>query len=137
MATENSFLNNARRGIGSRLNSTQLIALTVNGDGTVTGSAPVPAGSWLKSVAIETPVAISGSPTSANVSVGSTSGGSDIVAAINAASQGHIAATIPAAFDKVNGLAAIGTVFAQVVTAGGTSPAGTINVLVDFAAPAN
>jgi hypothetical protein len=79
--------------------------------------------------------AISGSPTSANVAVGSTSGGSDIVAAINAASQGHIAATIAAGFDKVNGLAANGTVFAQVVTAGGTSPAGTINVLVDFAAP--
>ena len=137
MATENSFLNNARRGIGSRLNSTLAIVLTVNGDGTVSGSAPVPAGSWLKSVTIETPVAISGSPTSANVSVGSTSGGSDIVAAVNAASQGHIAATIPAGFDKVNGLAANGTVFAQIVTAGGTSPAGTINVLVDFAAPVN
>ena len=136
MATENSFLNNARRGIGSRLNSTLAIVLTVNGDGTVSGSAPVPAGSWLKSVTIETPVAISGSPTSANVSVASTSGGSDIVAAVNAASQGHIAATIAAGLDKVNGLAANGTVFAQVVTAGGTSPAGTINVLVDFAAPA-
>ena len=136
MATENSFLNNARRGIGSRLNSTLLIALAVAGDGTVSGSAPVPAGSWLKSVSIETPTAISGSPTSANVTVGSTSGGSDIVAAVNAASQGHIAATITAGFDKVNGLAANGTVFAQVVTAGGTSPAGNINVLVDYAAPA-
>jgi hypothetical protein len=135
MATENSFLNNARRGIGSRLNSTLVIALAVNGDSTVTGSVPVPAGSWLKSVTIETPTAISGSPTSANVSVGITSGGSDIVAAVNAASQGHIAATIATGFDKVNGLAANGTVFAQVVTAGGTSPAGTINVLVDFAAP--
>ena len=135
MATENSFLNNARRGQGSRLNSTQLIALTIAGDGTVTGFAPLPAGSWLKGVSIETPAAITGSPSNANVTVGSTSGGSDIVAAVNAAAQGHVAATIAAAFDKVNGLAATGTVFAQVVTAGGTSPAGTIYVLVDYSAP--
>lgn len=135
MATENSFLNNARRGTGSRLNSTQAIALTVAGDGTVAGSCALPAGAWLKSVSIETPTAISGAPGSANVQVGSTSGGSDIVAAVNAQSQGHIAATILAGFDKVNGLAGVTSVFAQVVTIGGTSPAGTINVLVDYAAP--
>lgn len=135
MATENSFLNNARRGQGSRLNSTQLIALAVNGNTTVTGSCPIPAGAWLKGVAIETPAAVAGSPSSANVQVGSSAGGSDIVAAVNAQSQGHIAATIAAGFDKVNGLAAASSVFAQVTTAGGTSPTGTINVLVDFAAP--
>jgi hypothetical protein len=136
MATENSFLNNERRGQGSRLNSTQAIALAVSGDGTVTGSCAVPAGSWLKSVTIETPAAISGSPTSSNVQVGSTSGGSDIVAAVNAAAQGHIAATIATGFDKVNGLAGAAAIFAQVATTGGTSPAGSINVLVDYAAPA-
>lgn len=135
MATENSFLNNARRGQGSRLNSTQTIALAVSGDGTASGSCALPAGSWLKGVAIETPVAISGAPTSANVQVGSTSGGSDIVAAVNAASQGHIAATIATGFDKVNGLASVAAIFAQVVTSGGTAPSGTINVLVDYAAP--
>jgi hypothetical protein len=135
MATENSFLNNERRGQGSRLNSTQLITLAVNGNTTVTGSCPIPAGSWLKGVAIETPAAVTGSPSSANVQVGSSSGGSDIVAAVNAQSQGHIAATIAAGFDKVNGLAGAPAVYAQIATTSGTSPAGTVNVLVDFAAP--
>lgn len=135
-AIENSFLNNERRGIGSRINSTQLIALGVAGDNTVTGSCPLPAGAWLKGVMIETPAAISGSPTSSNVQVGSTSGGSDIVAAVNAAAQGHIApATILSTFDKVNRLANASAVYAQVTTSGGTSSAGTINVLVEYSAP--
>lgn len=135
MATEAKFANESLRGVGSRLISKQNSALVVNGNTTVTGPITVPPGSYLESIAIETPVAISGTPTSCLVSVGTTAAGVDIVAAVDCKAQAHVAATIVAAFDKIVGLATLNQLFIQVVTSGGTSSAGTINVGVTFAAP--
>ena len=134
MATEDSYIQSGH-GVGSRSSARQLSVLTVNGANTVKGPITVPAGSWLNAIAIETPSAITGTPTNCNVTVGTTDGGSDIVAAVDCKGQGHVAATIATAFDKVGGLATLNTLFIQVASTG-TAPAGTINVLVSYDAPA-
>ena len=134
MATEQQYLNSLR-GVGSRAVAVQNVALTVAGNTTVAGTYTVPPGIWLESVTIETPTAISGTPTSCLVRVGSTLHGQEIVADVDAKSQGHIASTIVAAFDKIAALAAASTIFIEVTTSGGTSSAGTINTLVRYAAP--
>lgn len=135
MATENSFLNNQLRGSGSRLLTRNYAVSTVNGNTTVKSQIVVPDGSWLEAISIETPTAITGTPTSCLVRVGTTDGGVDIVAAVDSKAQGHIAATIVAAFDKVGGLVGLPTLFIQCITSGGTSSAGPINVGCTFAAP--
>jgi len=135
LATENSFLNNALRGVGSRACSKQNLALTVNGNSTVAGTISIPDGSWYDACSIETPTAISGTPTSCLVRVGVTLHGQEIVADVDAKSQGHIAATIVAAFDKVAGLVGKNTLYIEVTTSGGTSSAGTINILSRYDAP--
>ena len=134
MATESKFLNDQRL-VGSRSGARFNTALTVSGNTTVKSNFLVPASSYLESVAIETPTAITGSPTSCLVSVGTTDAGVDIVAAVDCKSQAHVAATIVAAFDKILGLATLNTIYVQVVTSGGTASAGTINVLVSFSPP--
>lgn len=133
MATEDQYIQ-AGQGVGSRRISDQNVALVVAGNTTVAGTYTVPAGSWLKAVALETPTAISGTPTSCLVRIGTTLHGQDIVADVDAKSQGHIAATIVAAFDKVGGLASTSTVFIEVTTSGGTSSAGTINAILSYSA---
>jgi len=134
MATEAKFINELK-GVNSRLVSRVNSVLVVSGNSTVTGPITVPPGSYLFNVDIETPVAITGTPTSCLVSVGTTAAGVDIVAAVDCKSQAHVAATIVAAFDKIAGLATLNTLYIQVVTTGGTAPAGTINVNVAYAAP--
>lgn len=134
MASEDQFLN-ANRGVGSRLGSTQLVSVAVNGSNTIIGAITVPGPSWMKTVYIETPVAIGGAPTNCYVRVGTTSGGQDIVADTDGKAQGHIAATIASTFDKVNGLNGLSQVYYQVNTIGGTSPSGTINLLISYDAP--
>lgn len=113
-----------------RFTETLLVPFTIAANGTLsTGPIPI-APSWITGVRIETPVAISGTPTSCLLRLGITAAGQEIVADVDAKAQGHIAATIVTAFDAVGNAA--GNLFAQLVTAGGTSPAGTINLLVTF-----
>lgn len=135
MATEGKFANESLRGVGSRLISKQVSVLTIAGNTTVTGPITVPPGSYLDSITIETPVVISGTPTSCLVTIGTTAAGVDIVASVDCKAAAHVAATIVTAFDKILGLATLNQLFIQVVTAGGTASAGTINVVVNFAAP--
>ena len=71
MATENQYLASLR-GVGSRPLADQNSALVVAGNTTVASTYTIPANSWIKAVAIETPTAISGTPTSCLVRVGST-----------------------------------------------------------------
>jgi len=138
MATEDQYLE-SRRGAGTpaRAACTKLVTLTVSGNSTVKDtSVTLPAGSYFRSVQIETPTAISGTPTSCNVRVGTADTGQQIVADVDAKAQGHIAATIVAALDKIGGFSASDTqIFCQVVTSGGTSSAGTINLLIGYDAP--
>lgn len=131
-ATEDQFLN-ALRGIGSRLRSAQVMPLTMVAGATVSGSVSLPVGSWIQAVKFETPTAISGSPTNINCRVGTAAAGQEVVADTDAKAQGHITATMVAAFDVVGNNAS--AVFGQCAAVGGTNPAGTVNVVVDYSAP--
>jgi hypothetical protein len=141
MATEDQTAQ-ARRSAGvtgaatARNRCTRAIDLTVSGNTTVKDSTiTLPAGSYFRAVTLDTPTAISGSPTTCNVRVGTTDTGQDVVADVDAKAQGHISATIVASLDKVGAFALATTLFAQVTTSGGSGSAGTIRVLVDYDAP--
>lgn len=138
MATEDATLNTKRgAGIPARVRVSKLISLTVNGNTTVKDSSVVvPAGSYYRAHTIDTPTAISGTPTTCNVRIGTADAGQQILADVDAKAQGHITGTVVAALDKVGGFASADTtLFAQVVTSGGTSSAGKIYILVDYDAP--
>jgi hypothetical protein len=125
-------------GIAPKVLCTKEVVFTVSGNTTVSDSTFVmPAGSTLHSVTLETATAISGTPTTCNVRFGSAAAGQQIVADVDAKAQGHIAATIVAAFDKVGAASAADyTIYGQCVTSGGTASAGTITAIINYAAPA-
>ncbi len=142
MATEDQF-QQARRSNGvsgsttARTRCTRAIDLAIAGNTTVKdgGTIQLPAGSIFRAVTLDTPAAISGTPTTANVRVGTSDTGQEVVADVDAKAQGHISCTIVASLDKVGGFASTVTLYPQVTTAGGTSSAGTVRVLVDYDAP--
>ena len=139
MATEDRSLA-SRRSSGTGVPQpvvSRLVTFTVNGNSTVADtSITLPVGSVLHSIVLDTPTAISGTPTSCMFRCGTASAGQQVVADVDGKAQGHITATIVAGFDKVGGFSAADVpLFLQVVTTGGTSSAGTIEALVTYAAP--
>lgn len=134
IASENQFIQ-AKSGIGSRNLSKQLISLVVNGNTTVSGTCAVPPGSWLSTIVSETNTAITGTPTSCLLTIGTTAAGVDIVASVDVKGAADLTNTIVAAFDRINGLANISTIFATLVTSGGTASAGTVNVTIAYDPP--
>ena len=137
MATEDATVNTRRgAGIPARVRVSKLVTLTVAGNTTVKdGTVTVPAGSYFRAVTLDTPVAISGSPTHSYVRIGITDTGQEIVADVDVQAQGHVTATVVAALDKVAGFVSDTPLFIQVATTGGTASAGAIRVLVDYDAP--
>lgn len=139
MATEAQY-QAARQGVGIQPKNvvSRTITFTVNGNSTVSDSSvTLPAGSVLHSITLDTPTAISGTPTSCMFRCGTAAAGQQVVADVDGKAQGHIAATIVAALDKVGGFSAADTqLFMQVVTSGGTASAGTIYAILNYAAPA-
>lgn len=139
MSTELKFIG-GKLGAGTapKLLCSKEVTFTVSGNSTLSDSTFImPAGSTLHSITLETPTAISGTPTSCNVRFGSAAAGQQIVADVDAKAQGHIAATIVAGFDKVGAASAADyTIYGQCVTAGGTASAGTITAIINYAAPA-
>lgn len=138
MATEDTYLRSKRgAGIPASVVCSKAITITVAGNTTVKDSTIVlPAGSVFHSITLDTPTAITGTPTTCNFRCGSADAGQTIVADVDAKAAGKINATIVAALDTVAGFSAADvTLFCQVVTSGGTSSAGPINVRVNYAAP--
>lgn len=140
MPTEDQMLSGQRGanldGIPAQTFVTKKVAITVNGNTTVKAQVVLPAGSIFRSITLDTPTAISGSPSSSNFRAGTSDTGQQVVADVDAKAQGHISATIVAALDKVGGFSASNTtLYLQVTTAGGTSSAGTIYALVSYDAP--
>lgn len=139
MATEAQY-QASRQGAGSQVYDavTRLVTFTVNGNTTLSDASVVlPAGSIFRSITLDTPTAITGTPTSCLFRAGTAAAGQQIVADVDAKAQGHIATTIVAALDKVGGFSAANTtVYMQVVTSGGTSSAGPIYALVSYDSPA-
>lgn len=138
MATEDETLA-SRRGAGTaqaRVGARQLVTLTVNGNTTLKGQITIPANSWFRGITLDTPVAITGTPTHSNFRAGLTDGGQDFVADVDAKAAGHIACTVVAALDKANVTAGADTViFYQLTTAGGTASAGPVEVFADYDPP--
>lgn len=135
MATDDQFIQ-AGHGAGSRSAARAKISFTVSGNGTMKDSAVLPAGSWFRGITLETPVAISGAPSSVNFRAGLSDAGQEAVADIDAKGQGHINTTIVAALDKVGGfLNADTNLYLQLTTAGGTASAGTVHAIIDYDAP--
>ena len=138
MATSDQYLA-TRRAAGTsqaRVGARQLMTFTVNGNTTVTSQVTLPAGSWFRGVTTDTPTAISGTPTTCNFRAGTAAAGQQVVADVDLKGQGHVTTTVVAALDKVGAFLAADTViYGQVVTAGGTSSAGTIYAFVDYDPP--
>jgi hypothetical protein len=134
-ATDDQYLN-AIRGLGSRLTSVQMVPITMVAGATTQATITVPYGSWIRAIKAETGTAFTGSPTNINLTAGSTAAGTDIMAATDIKAAGHFTGTIVAAFDVTNAAAtAAYTVNLQIAAVGGTTPAGTVYVYVDYAAP--
>ena len=134
-ADEDQYLN-AGRGIGSRLMSLQMVPITMAAGATTQATITLPAGSYIRAIKAETAVAFTGTPTNINLTAGSTAGGTDIMAATDVHTVGHVTGTIVAGFDVTNATAAAAyTINFQIVNVGGTNPAGTVYVYVDYAAP--
>lgn len=139
MSTEAKYqLTRQGAGIAAMNVVSKAVTLTVNGNTTLSDSSVVlPAGSVFHSISLDTPTAITGTPTSCLFRAGTAAAGQQIVADVDAKAAGHIATTIVAALDNVAGFSAADTtIFLQLVTSGGTSSAGPINVRVNYAAPA-
>lgn len=132
MATDPQLVADRRGGISSRTLTRLFTTSAVAGTGTVSGSFSVPEGAHLSSVQVEVPAAISGTPTTCNFRVGSAAAGQQVVADVDLKAQGHTVCTIVAAFDKIAGVT---TYFWQMVTTGGTAPAGAFTVIVDYFPP--
>lgn len=107
-------------------------AITMVAGATVSGSFVVPEGSWLAAIKAEVATAFTGSPTNINLRIGSAAAGQQVVADTDVKAVGHVACTIVAAFDCIAGIT---TYFYQLAINGGTNPAGTVNVRVDYFPP--
>lgn len=137
MATEDQYLA-SRRGVGSesRAKTAQHLTLTVNGNTTLKGQVTLPAGSHLRGIKVNTPTAITGTPTHTYLRAGATDGGQDYVADTDVkAAATESAMSVVASIDQVNGFASDTVIFFQLTTSGGTSSAGPVNVFVDYDAP--
>lgn len=130
-----SKLRSADDGKPAMVRVTQRVTLTVAGNTTVKDNVTLPAGSSFRGITLDTPIAISGSPSSCNVRAGTSDTGQQVVADVDAKDQGHISTTIVAALNKVGGFTSNTVLYLQVTTAGGTSSAGTIYAFVDYDAP--
>jgi hypothetical protein len=126
--------NQARR--GGQTAARQTIPITMAAGAATDVTFTVPAGSNFVRFQWATAAAFSGSPTNINLTVGKTSGGADYVAAIDVKGQ-----TAPTAAALVNAGAAdlisapAQTWHATLTAVGGTNPAGTCTLLVEYAAP--
>ncbi len=132
MATEkSSFANN--HGIGARPRYGQTLALAMAAGATVTGQIVVPQGSWITTIRAETPAAFSGSPANIYLRVGNAAAGQQLLADTDVKAQGEVVGATPATYDRVNNNDT--TLYVQLAANGGTSPAGSCNVVVEYFPP--
>jgi hypothetical protein len=126
-----------KRGAGALayVRVSQRASFTFVDNATVKVQVNAPAGATRPTVTLETPTALSGTPTTANFRCGTTDTGQQVVADVDAKAQGHITCTMVAGLDRATPLTSKTTYYLQVVVAGGTAPAGTIYAFFDYDAP--
>lgn len=118
----------------TRIKTSAVITLTMAAGVTVSGSYTPPLGSRVTAMKSLTPVAITGAPTNINLTVGKTAGGAEYVASVDKkAANAADTLTLVAAADYASWPAQ--AIFAQIAAVGGTNPAGTVSVEIDYSAP--
>lgn len=135
MATEDQF-GVAKRG-GGQYKMANAVTVTMAAGATTTDSTfTPPAGTRISAIKWHTGVTFTGSPTNINLTIGKTAGAAQYVAAVDVKTAGApTAATLVAAPDYsswVSGQA----LFCTITAVGGTNPAGSVVVEVEYA-PAN
>lgn len=116
----------------------KVVTFTVAGNTTLSdATVSIPAGGIFHSISLDTPTAITGTPTTCNFRAGTAAAGQQIVADVDAKAAGKIACTIVAGLDTVSLASAADTIlYLQLVTAGGTASAGPIYARINYSAPA-
>lgn len=108
------------------------LTLTMAAGATVQGTITVPAGSELSAVQARVGTLFSGSPTNINLSLGTAAAGAQVVANTDIKAVGNFNPTIAAAFDTTGAT----TVYhVQLAAVGGTNPAGSATVYLNYFPP--
>ncbi len=113
----------------------KIVTMTMSGGVTVSDMIRLPAGAVLRGVNTEVPAAFSGTPTAMNLRVGTAAAGAQVMADTDVKAQGHGTGTIVTAFDVVGAFVAESDLYLQLAASGGTTPAGTVYVVVNYDAP--
>lgn len=134
MATDDRAITD-RRG-GGRIKTTHHITLAMLAVVTVDDSSFTPPfDSRVSDVRVYNPVAATGSPTNINLSMGKTAGGADYVAAVDVKAANSTTALTKVALPDWLSWPAGQAMFFRLAAVGGTNPAATVTVEVDFSAP--
>lgn len=120
---------------GGRIKMTKRLLLTMAAGATVSDSFVPPTDSRVSLIRYYVPVAITGSPTNINFTAGKTAGGAEYVASVDIkAANASTAGTLVASPDYASWPSGQG-IFAQIAAVGGTNPAGTVTVEVEYSPP--
>lgn len=123
-------------GYDAKVRVTKKVTMTVAGNTTVTAQITLPKGADFRSLTLDTPTAISGTPTHTYFRAGTAASGQEVVADVEAKSQGHVTCTIVAALNKGTMAASSNTViYYELTTSGGSSSAGDVQVFCGYDAP--
>jgi|SRR5581483_7942334 len=134
MATADGLIT-ARRG-GGRLKSSKHITLTMAAGATVSDSSfTPPEGSRVAVMRYYTTATFSGSPTNINLRCGSAAAGQQYVADTDVKTANAATALTQVAAADWSSWPASQAMFFQLAANGGTNPAGTVIVEIDYAAP--
>lgn len=133
MATDDQFMI-ANRG-GGRIKMSRRMVLTMAAGVTVSDTFTPPTDSRVSSIRYYNPVAETGSPTNINLTVGKTAGGTEYVNTVDVkAANASTSATLVAAPDYASWPSGQAIV-AQIAAVGGTNPAGTVTVEIEYSPP--
>lgn len=133
MATEDQF-GVAQRG-GGRYKMSKQVTVTMAAGATTTDSTfGPPAGSRVSAIRWKTDTTFSGSPTNINLTIGKTAGAGEYVAAVDAkTAAAPTLATLVSSTDYFNWPAQ--ALFCTLTAVGGTNPAGSVIVEIDYSPP--
>lgn len=116
---------------GARQFASTFTTLTMVAGATTKAQVAIPAGCTGLSVGYATGVAFTGTPTNINLTIGSTDGGAEIMAAVDVKATSNAAGVIVAANSSLV-IAPPSIVFLQIAAVGGTAPAGATQVRVSY-----
>jgi len=105
----------------------QYTTITVTDEGNDDASINIPIGSFITSIKTIRAAAITGSPTSVNLTVGTSAGDDTYVEAVDVKAAGVTEHLI-----VVNTTVTANAIYARLATTGGTTPGGPVIVVVEY-----